>query len=228
LFDLRKDKWVPRIGGNQVGPTTIAKIHEMAEKAKEEKEAMKRNNSSRGQYIPNNNNNQYNNNNNMARTGSYRGNKDAHYYNNNNNNNNNQMGSDGWSTVSQNANKSRGGVTNDLSNFGKAERSRTTRTNILGPSNSPFPSLTRGKSTTNIDTKNTSTTNNEGRSSPATNMFSALLSEDQQQQRKKLQLTPRSTAATATTKSKLSEDEVKRKCKNILEEYFNIRDKKVI
>jgi translation initiation factor 4G len=202
LFDLRKDKWVPRIGGNQVGPTTIAKIHEMAEKAKEEKEALKRNNSSRGQYIPNNN--QYNN----TRTGSYRQ-KDYH----------SQVGQDGWSTVAQGASKTR--VTNDLSNFGKTDRSRP-RTNILGPSNSPFPSLTRGKSVTNIDTKNVTTTN-DGRSSPATNMFSALLSDDQQQ-RKKLQLTPRATEA----KEKLSEEEAKRKCKNILEEYFNIRDKKVL
>lgn len=183
LLDLRHDKWVPRNAtGNPVGPTTIAKIHEMAEKQKEEKEAaaaMKRNNSTRGgQYIPNNN--QYNNNNptsnHMARTGSYRGGRDQHHFqphNNNTNNNNSGGASDGWSTVASpggansnaygGSNKTR---PNDLSNFGKTDRSRS-KTNILGPSNSPFPSLSRGKSTTNLDNK----ASGDGRSSPATNMF---------------------------------------------------------
>lgn len=230
LLDLRKDKWVPRTGGTQVGPTTIAKIHEMAEKAKEEKEAaaMKRNTSSRGQYIPNNN--QYNNNNNnMARTGSYRGNakENNHYFNNNNHNSNNHNNNngDGWNTVATGSNN-KGPA--DLSNFGKTDRSRS-RTNILGPSNSPFPSLSRGKSATNIDTKS-----NEGRSSPATNMFNALLNggNDKQDERKKLNLTPRSAATEPTSPptekaSKLSDEAIKRKCKNILEEYLSIRDKKV-
>ncbi|KAL9556688.1 hypothetical protein MBANPS3_001739 [Mucor bainieri] len=244
LVDLRKDKWVPRIGGNQVGPTTIAKIHEMAEKAKEEKEAAaaatKRNNSSRGgQYIPNNN--QYNNNNNnMARGNSYRGNNgggkdyfnnnngNSNHSNNNSNNNNNasnSSGGDGWNTVATGANnKSR---PTDLSNFGKTDRSRS-RTNILGPSNSPFPSLSRGKSATNLDTKNM-----DGRSSPATNMFSALLngSGDKPEERKKLNLAPRSSSTTAEAAPaekapKLSDEAIKRKCKNIIEEYQSIRDKK--
>lgn len=225
LVDLRKDKWVPRIGGNQVGPTTIAKIHEMAEKAKEEKEAaaaaMKRNNSSRGQYIPNNN--QYNNNNNMARGNSYRGNNGGKDF---FNNNNSGGGGDGWNTVATGANnKSR---PTDLSNFGKTDRSRS-KTNILGPSNSPFPSLSRGKSAANLDTKNM-----DGRSSPATNMFSALLngSSDKPEERKKLNLAPRSSSTTAEAPPsdkapKLSDEAIKRKCKNIIEEYQSIRDKKV-
>ncbi|CAO0798119.1 unnamed protein product [Mucor circinelloides] len=233
LVDLRKDKWVPRIGGNQVGPTTIAKIHEMAEKAKEEKEAaaaaMKRNNSSRGQYIPNNN--QYNNNSNanMARGNSYRGNANGKDYFNNNNNSSsssNTGGGDGWNTVATGTNnKSR---PTDLSNFGKTDRSRS-RTNILGPSNSPFPSLSRGKSATNMDTKNM-----DGRSSPATNMFSALLNGsggDKPEERKKLNLAPRSSSTTEPSSApektpKLSDEAIKRKCKNIIEEYQSIRDKK--
>ncbi|KAF1805606.1 hypothetical protein FB192DRAFT_1274656 [Mucor lusitanicus] len=229
LVDLRKDKWVPRIGGNQVGPTTIAKIHEMAEKAKEEKEAaaaaMKRNNSSRGQFIPNN---QHNSNNNMARGNSYRGNnnggKDYFHNSSNNSNSNNSSGNsgDGWNTVATGANnKSR---PTDLSNFGKTDRSRS-RTNILGPSNSPFPSLSRGKSAINMDTKNM-----DGRSSPATNMFSALLNGEKPEERKKLNLAPRSSNITEASPSekapKLSDEAIKRKCKNIIEEYQSIRDKK--
>ncbi|CAO3650299.1 unnamed protein product [Mucor hiemalis] len=231
VVDLRKDKWVPRSGGAQVGPTTIAKIHEQAEKAKEEKEAaMKRNNSSRGQYIPNNN--QYNNNNNMARTGSYRGGRDQHHFqphNNNNNNggNNGHHNGDGWSTVGSNpspgggvGNKSR--THNDLTNFGKTDRSRS-RTTLLGPGtgNSPFPSLSRGKSAINTESKSSG----DGRSSPATNMFSALEKSDE---RKKLNLAPRSAEVPAaqSSEAKLSEEDVKRKSKNILEEYFNVRDKK--
>ncbi|GAN03422.1 eukaryotic initiation factor 4F subunit P130 [Mucor ambiguus] len=222
LVDLRKDKWVPRIGGNQVGPTTIAKIHEMAEKAKEEKEAaaaaMKRNNSSRGQFIPNNNHN-------MARGNSYRGNSGGKDHFNSNNNSSIGGGGDGWNTVATGANnKSR---PTDLSNFGKTDRSRS-RTNILGPSNSPFPSLSRGKSATNMDTKNM-----DGRSSPATNMFSALLNGsggDKPEERKKLTLAPKSSTTAETSSAekapKLSDEAIKRKCKNIIEEYQSIRDKK--
>ncbi|KAI8984091.1 armadillo-type protein [Mycotypha africana] len=48
VFDLRKNKWMPKNGA--VAPTTIAQIHEQAKKAKEvkEKEMMKRSSSSRG------------------------------------------------------------------------------------------------------------------------------------------------------------------------------------
>jgi hypothetical protein len=153
----------------------------MAEKAKEEKEqAMKRNNSSRGQYNPNQNNNNKQGNP-MARTGSYRGNRDynnsnpsfnnSNGKNNNNagNNGNNGGGGDGWNTVGSNIspggpNKNR---MNGLSNFGKTDRSKT-RPNHLGPSNSPFPSLNRGKSTNGAENKDSAT---EARASPATNMF---------------------------------------------------------
>ena len=177
LLDLRRDKWVPRGNSTQIGPTTIAKIHEMAEKAKEEKEAaaMKRNTGSRGQqqhYIPNN---QYNNHNhNMSRNGSYRNERDQHYHNNNNHNHSNNQNNhtDGWSTVGSMPSPGIGGgsnkskMNNELTNFGKTDRSRV-KSNVLGPGNSPFASLTRGKSGINTDIKNPS----DGRSSPATNMF---------------------------------------------------------
>ncbi|KAG1414298.1 hypothetical protein G6F57_023837 [Rhizopus arrhizus] len=74
-------------------------------------------------------------------------------------------------------------------------------------------------------------------------MFSALSNGDKPEERKKLQLLPRSTpadesnstdsndtaTATAVTTSskKLSDEVVKRKSKNIIDEYFGIRDKKV-
>lgn len=52
VFDLRRDKWVPR-RGNQPAPTTIAEVHEQAQKAKEaEAAALKRTTSSRGSLPP--------------------------------------------------------------------------------------------------------------------------------------------------------------------------------
>lgn len=223
LVDLRKDKWVPRNVSNQVGPTTIAKIHEMAEKAKEEKDAanMKRTNSARGPYIPNNNNNNNQYNNGMARTGSYRGNKDNNnfYQNNNNNGNNNNPTNntgDGWSTVSPGVNTKNTRVA-DLSNFGKIDRSRS-RSSMLSPSYGSFASLSRGKSGTVTDNKSPT----EGRSSPATNMFSALSNGGENKDNSKVE-----EAKAAPEKPKLSDEVVKRKSKNILEEYFSINDKTV-
>jgi translation initiation factor 4G len=228
LVDLRREKWVPRNQGTQVVPTTIAKIHEMAEKAKEEKDAahMKRTNSARGPYIPNNNNNnnnnQYNNNNNgMARTGSYRGgNKENNFYNNNNNTNNSHNGNavDGWSTVSPTPNsKTR---VADLSNFGKTDRSRS-KSSMLSPSYGPFASLSRGKSPTAVDNPKSPT---EGRSSPATNMFSALSNGGSTDNKEKVE---EQKPAAVEAKPKLSGEALKRRCKNILEEYFGINDKTV-
>ncbi|EIE77941.1 hypothetical protein RO3G_02645 [Rhizopus delemar RA 99-880] len=177
ILDLRKQNWVPRNANNQVAPTTLAKIHEMAEKNKEQKEAtaVKRGSSNRGPYIPN----QYNNN--MQRTGSYRGGRDHFHSNNNNtsgNNANNNNSADGWNTVGISSPVSDKPRVNELSNFGKTDRSRS-KNNILGPSNSPFPSLTRNK--TNTDNKNSG----DGRSSPAVNMFSALSDGDKTEGRKR-------------------------------------------
>lgn len=226
LLDLRKQNWIPRNAKEQFGPTTLAKIHELAEKDKEQKEAstMKKGNSSRSPYV----HNQYNSsNNNMQRAGSFRGSRD-HFQSRSNNTEGNggNANVDGWNTVSSPVgDKSR----NELSNFGKTDRSRS-RSNILGPSNSPFPSLNRNR--TNNDNKGSS----DGRSSPAMNMFSALSNGDKPEERKKLQLLPRKssvdtsssslTTTSATSGSKLSDEIVKRKSKNIIEEYFSIRDKK--
>ncbi|KAI8987139.1 hypothetical protein BDB01DRAFT_849286 [Pilobolus umbonatus] len=241
LLDLRKQNWVPRQTGNQIGPTTIAKIHEMAEKAKEEKEAanMKRGNSARGQYIPNHHNNN-NSGNNMTRTGSYRGNREQNFYHNNNNNsnsnnnngnnsnintnmnpNNNNSG-DGWSTVGSSIPQGGANKAFDLANFGKSARSRT-KVNILGPSNSPFPSLTRGKMASNSDNKGS---NDSIRLTPATNIaLSNGREADKSDDRKKAQMAPKK-FDTTPAKPTLSDDIVKRRSKNILEEYFSIRDKK--
>ncbi|KAI9264739.1 hypothetical protein BY458DRAFT_458095 [Sporodiniella umbellata] len=226
VLDLRKQNWVPRNASSQVGPTTLAKIHEMAEKDKEQKEAAtaKRGNSNRGPYIPN----QYNNN--VQRTGSYRGGRDhfqPHNNNSGNNNNNNNNSSsnnnvvDGWNTVGASSPIAEKSPTNDLSNFGKPLRGRS-KNNILGPSNSPFPSLARNKAAT--ESKNAG----DGRSSPAVNMFSALLSDgDESEEHKKVQQSPEtSPSETNTSSEKLSDDVVRRKSKNIIDEYFNLRDKK--
>jgi translation initiation factor 4G len=241
---LRKQNWVPRNASNQVAPTTLAKIHEMAEKNKEQKEAtaVKRGSSNRGPYIPN----QYNNN--MQRTGSYRGGRD-HFHNNNNNtsgnNANSNSSADGWNTVGISSPVSDKPRVNELSNFGKTDRSRS-KNNILGPSNSPFPSLARNK--TNTDNKNSG----DGRSSPAVNMFSALSDGDKTEGRKRpgegrsspavnmfnalsdgdessktSQPSPKISSSDANSSAnKLSDEVIKRKSKNIIEEYFNIRDKK--
>jgi translation initiation factor 4G len=157
---LRQNKWVLRGNAAQVGPTTIAKIHEMAEKANEEKEsAMKRGNSNRGNFIPNNNH--------MSRTGSHRGGgRDYQSFKSNyNNNKNSNSGGDGWNTV---GNTSPGPTSktrvSELSNFGKLDRSRS-KSSTLGPSNSPFASLTKNKSFS--ENKESP----EGRASPARNMF---------------------------------------------------------
>ncbi|KAI9323576.1 hypothetical protein BX666DRAFT_1873581 [Dichotomocladium elegans] len=167
VFDLRKNKWVSRRGGN-IGPTTIAEIHEQAQKAKDEqKEAMKRTSSSRGS-LPHT----------MPRTGSHRGagardlqrensssggsgpggNKDA-----------SSSSADGWNTVSGSPSGTiKGSRVNELANFGKTDRSKT-RSNVLGPSNSPFASLNR------VNSKAGDQKNSASDERPTNmNMFSAL------------------------------------------------------
>jgi translation initiation factor 4G len=68
-------------------------------------------------------------------------------------------------------------------------------------------------------------------------IFSALLNGGEKiDERKKLQLAPRTIETTSSDETqqpssepttKLSDDAIKRKSKNILEEYFGIRDKRV-
>lgn len=256
VFDLRKSKWTLK-RGNQPAPTTIAQIHEQAKKASEEKEkeTMKRSGSSRGGNASHP----------MSRQSS-RGGRDiqrqssSRNNNNNSNNNNNanqdnQSGSntpvasaDGWNTVGTGSPTAgpRPGRTNELANFGKTDRSKS-RGNVLGPSSSPFSSLARSGSKTNLDKKTTPTDSRA--SSPATsmaNMFSALGGEEHEEEhsgeRKKLQLLPRTgaentseegekkeefAAPTTDEKPKLSDELIERRSKSTIEEYFSLRDKKV-
>ncbi|KAI8380801.1 hypothetical protein BD560DRAFT_444491 [Blakeslea trispora] len=256
VFDLRKSKWVSKRGGNQPAPTTIAQIHEQAKKANEEKEKenMKRSGSSRGSGNP------------MSRQSSHRGNTGGRDISRQNSSRNatkeDQSGSnasaasaDGWNTVGPGSPTTapRTGRTNELANFGKTDRSKSRNSSVLGPSSSPFSSLTRSGSKTNLDKKAAS--NDTRTSSPATsmsNMFSALGGDGQEEEpteRKKLQLLPRNTDNAESEKSeeasddndaaesksseanaeedkpKLSDEAIERRCKGTIEEYFSLRDK---
>ncbi|KAL0094157.1 armadillo-type protein [Phycomyces blakesleeanus] len=233
VMDMRKNKWATR-RGNQPAPTTISQIREEAQKAKnEEKETMKRSGSSRGN-LPHP----------VARQGSHRGGRDIQRNDSSNGGNGNGQGADGWSTVGTGApiNATRGGRTNDLSNFGKTDRSKP-RGNVLGPSGSPFASLTRNVAKTTNEKKSPAS---DGRASPATmtNMFSALggegHDEEKPTERRKLNLVPRTASTSdddtkteeaaapsaAPEKPKLTQEQIERRCKNIIEEYFSLRDKK--
>lgn len=160
VFDLRKNKWVSR-RGNQPAPTTIAEVHEQAAKAKsEEKEAMKRTTSSRGN-LPHP----------MSRGGSHRGAGAKDLKRENSQSGNASTSVDGWNTVGPGSpgGTTKGSRVNELANFGKTDRSKT-RSSVLGPSsNSPFASLNRAGSKSG-EQKSAS---NDSRSSPSSmgNMF---------------------------------------------------------
>ncbi|KAJ8662192.1 hypothetical protein O0I10_001885 [Lichtheimia ornata] len=159
VFDLRKNKWVSR-RGNQPAPTTIAEIHEQAQKARnEEKEAMKRTGSSRGN-LPHP----------MSRAGSHRGAGARDLQREGSNSGNASSVVDGWNMVGSGSGSGSPNRSNELANFGKTDRSKT-RSNVLGPSNSPFASLNRASSKSG-EQKSNSNENN------STNMFSALGGED--------------------------------------------------
>ncbi|KAI8142539.1 armadillo-type protein [Fennellomyces sp. T-0311] len=184
LFDLRKNKWVSR-RGNQPAPTTIAQVHQQAQKAKtEEKEAMKRTSSSRGS-LPHP----------MSRAGSHRGGGGgARDLQREGSNGGGQAASgDGWNTVTSSSpgGTSKGSRVNELANFGKTDRSKA-RSNVLGPSNSPFASLHRAK--TGGDQKSSPS---ESRSSSA-NMFSALGGEEEGQHESAPPAEPATAAPTTT------------------------------
>ncbi|KAG1110455.1 hypothetical protein G6F42_015328 [Rhizopus arrhizus] len=252
VFDLRKSKWTLK-RGNQPAPTTIAQIHEQAKKANEEKEkeTMKRSGSSRGGNPMSRQSSRGGRD--ISRQSSSRNNNNSNS--NNNANQDNQSGgntpaasADGWNTVGTGSPTAgpRSGRTNELANFGKTDRSKS-RGNVLGPSSSPFSSLARSSSKTNIDKK--AAPADSRASSPATsmaNMFSALGGEDHEEEhsgeRKKLQLLPRSggdntsaedsekkeesSVPAADEKPKLSDELVERRSKSTIEEYFSLRDKK--
>ena len=170
VFDLRKSKWTLK-RGNQPAPATIAQIHEQAKKANEEKETMKRTGSSRG-----------NSSHPVSRQNS-RGGRDIqrqpsqHSQNSNQGNQNSNQGgnapaasSDGWNTVGTGSPTTtpRSGRTNELANFGKAERSKS-RSGVLGPSSSPFTSLSRTSSKPSSEKKGSTPTETRS-ASPATSM----------------------------------------------------------
>ncbi|KAI9308261.1 armadillo-type protein [Cunninghamella echinulata] len=240
VIELRKGKWVPRTVV-QTGPTTIAQIREEAQKAKnEEKESIKRTSSSRG------NTPQV-----MSRQGSRAG-RNIQREGSSNNNAGATVTADGWSTVGNTASATTPkGRTNELANFGKADRSKS-RSSVLGPSNSPFASLSRsGSKNANVDSKRGSPVDSRS-SSPASsmsNMFSALGGDGSDEQieakpveRKKLNLLPRgstvssdepssteeneSASAEESAKPKLTEQQIEQKAKDIIEEYIHLRDPK--
>ncbi|CAO3593358.1 unnamed protein product [Absidia cylindrospora] len=246
VVDLRKNNWVPR-NGKQDKPKTIAEIHEDAEKAKLlEKEALaKRSGSSRGggplqanQYgsgsgggaVPRQN---YRTNGKPMKKGGGSMPNDGNW------NMTNNSGT-GTSSISRHHD-----IT-DYSNFGRTERARP-RNNNLAPSYSPFASLNRSgddgaqkstlrrKPSSNLNDTSSSTTSNKTAGS-TNNMFSAL-GEDHidESERKKLTLLPRgstlphqhATTATSTNKhtgSSLNNEQLKRRIKNTLAEYYELAD----
>ncbi|CAO3609075.1 unnamed protein product [Cunninghamella blakesleeana] len=242
VLELRKVKWVPRSIA-QTGPTTIAQIREEAQRAKsEEKESIKRTSSSRG------NTPQV-----MSRQGSRAG-RNIQREGSTNSNAGATVTADGWSTVGNAASTTISkGRTNELANFGKADRSKS-RSSVLGPSNSPFASLSRsGSKNANADSKRGSPADSRS-SSPASsmsNMFSALggdsadePAETKPVERRKLNLLPRgstlasddqsateeseniSTATEESAKPKLTPQQIEQKSKDIIEEFILIRDAK--
>lgn len=235
VIDLRKSKWTLRQGQGPSGPATIAQIHEEAAKAKEreEKEAMKRTPSSRG--------------NPMSRTSSHRGKEMQRE------NSSSSVGPDGWSTVGNASPTGPARKAGDLANFGKIERSKS-RNGVLGPGSSPFASLSAvnrqgsksGEKKVVSEEKASASASSD--SIGTANMFSALGGEGHEDEkapleRKRLQLLPRGASATgdvvaspvaetptepaaaAAAAPKMSEDDAKRKIKNMYEEFYGIKDK---
>ncbi|KAI8578375.1 hypothetical protein K450DRAFT_247591 [Umbelopsis ramanniana AG] len=238
VIDLRKSKWTLRQGQGPSGPATIAQIHEEAAKAKEreEKEAMKRTPSSRG--------------NPMSRASSHRGKEMQRE------GSSSSVGPDGWSTVGNASPTGPARKAGDLANFGKIERSKS-RNGVLGPGSSPFASLSAvnrqgsksGEKKVVSEEKASASASSD--SIGTANMFSALGGEGHEDEkapleRKRLQLLPRGAtasgdivsspvaqtpsepaAATANDAAapKMSEDDAKRKIKNMFEEFYGIKDK---
>ncbi|ORX50565.1 hypothetical protein DM01DRAFT_1384800 [Hesseltinella vesiculosa] len=229
VLDLRKHKWIPRTN-QPTGPTTIAQIREEAQQKKnEEKEIMKRAPSSRG-HTPQV----------MSRQGSRAG---RNLQREGTKEGANSPSADGWNTVGGAAGAAPKGR-NDLANFGKADRSKS-RSNVLGPANSPFANLSRTSSKNAANDSKKGSPVDSRSSSPAssmTNMFSALGDEEERPvERKRLNLLPRgstladddSVAAEdddeekeEAAKPQLTEQQIEQKAKNIIEEYTHLRDAK--
>ncbi|KAG2181304.1 hypothetical protein INT43_008887 [Umbelopsis isabellina] len=236
VIELRKSKWTLRQGQGPSGPATIAQIHEEAARAKEreEKEAMKRTPSSRG--------------NPMSRASSHRGKEMQRE------GSSSSVGPDGWSTVGNASPTGPARKAGDLANFGKIERSKS-RNGVLGPGSSPFASLSAANRQGSKGGEKKVATDEKAAGSPSgdsigtANMFSALGGEGHDDsaptERRKLQLLPRgatagetvaspvsqtpteapAAAASAAEAPKMSEEEAKRKIKNMLDEFYGIKDK---
>ncbi|KAI8096882.1 armadillo-type protein [Halteromyces radiatus] len=252
VIELRKNKWVPRSGG-QTGPSTIAQIREEAQKAKnEEKESMKRSSSSRGNtpQVMSRQGSRAGRNNNIQREGSPSSNASG--------GGSGSPGSaaastvsDGWSTVGTTPTATTPkGRTNELDGFGRTDRSKS-RNNVLGPGSSPFQTLIRpGAKNAKSDSKKGSPADSRS-SSPASsmsNMFSALGGGDeehteQRPERKKLNMLPRGSTLpiadeqqqqqqgepetiSEPSKPKLTEQQIEQKAKDIIEEFILLRDAK--
>ncbi|KAF9106390.1 hypothetical protein BGX27_009191 [Mortierella sp. AM989] len=230
VIELRSNKWVNRRAAS--GPKTIAAIHEEAQRQQDEKEMMRRTASSGGgRGLPNRREQ-------LSRVSSYRGSGDARH----DMGGVAQVGADGWSTVpgAPVLPKKAG----DLSSFGNTSRSKVNGLPSLGPSQSVFGSLNKGKRA-----GDKVATQAEPTRQLSSNAFAALeidggdprggVDAEKPMERKKLNLAPRtvpiaaadSTAESKTTVTdadtdapKKTEDEAKRSIANTLKEYLSLKD----
>lgn len=99
----------------------------------------------------------------MSRAGSHRGAGARDLQREGSNSGNASSVVDGWNMVGSGSGSGSPNRSNELANFGKTDRSKT-RSNVLGPSNSPFASLNRASSKSG-EQKSNSNENN------STNMF---------------------------------------------------------
>ncbi|KAF9182635.1 hypothetical protein BGZ50_004797 [Haplosporangium sp. Z 11] len=228
VIDLRANKWVNRRA--PTGPMKIAAIHEEVQRQLEEKEMMRRTASSGGgRGLPNRREQ-------LSRGQSFRGSGDARH----DLGGVPQVAADGWSTVgpASMVNKKAG----DLSSFGNTSRSKVSGVPSLGPSQSVFGSLNKGK---RADAK-AAPQPEASRQVSSSNIFAALESEggdrrgsvdEKPQQRPRLNLLPRSTPVSAESETPSAsadkaaptgptktEDEAKRSIENTLKEYLSLKD----
>ncbi|KAF9196824.1 hypothetical protein BGZ49_002698, partial [Haplosporangium sp. Z 27] len=229
VIELRANKWVNRRAA--AGPKTIAAIHEEAARQQEEKEMMRRTASSGGgRGLPNRREQ-------MGRVASYRGSGDARH----DMGGVPQVGADGWSTVPGGPVMTK--KAGDLSSFGNTSRSKVNGPPSLGPSQSVFGSLNKGrragdKAATQVEAN---------RQLSSTNIFAALegdggdrrssVDNEKPMERKKLNLAPRTVPIVGTDNAaakeskaetdgapKKTEDEAKRSIENTLKEYLSLKD----
>ncbi|KAI7817826.1 armadillo-type protein [Gamsiella multidivaricata] len=228
VIDLRASKWVNRRAA--AGPKTIAAIHEEAARQQEEKEMMRRTASSGGgRGLPNRREQ-------LSRGPSFRGSGDARH----DMGGVPQVGADGWSTVGAGPVMTK--KAGDLSLFGNTSRSKVSGLPSLGPTQSVFGSLNKGKRSES----KAASQSESNRPIGSTNIFAALEGEggdrrgsvdaDKPPERRRLQLLPRSAPVSdpdagaeskstdATAAPKKTEDEAKRSIENTLKEYLSLRD----